>query len=328
MKDIMRYKQIATLMSKYVNGTKSALLHTQDNYTYGAPTIFGTYTGRYTYSSKTLDTYQTGLALHQIPRRDKEVRSFIVPPEGCAVYEADASGQESRLMAIKSGDDKILRIFSEGLDFHCMTGSGVVGREYDEFYEMYKTGDKHTYELRQMGKLTNLSCNYRIGGKALAKKSFDDYDIVMSIEQGMFQVNGFCRTYRGVPKYWDNSIKEAKALGYTETFGGRRYKLHDWSSRRVWETESAAIMFPIQGSGASMKNICVAEIHDADPDCHFALDLHDASFVWVPEESAQEKAKLLDDVLANIDYEKYWGFKPSIPLPYESKLGKNFSEVK
>jgi DNA polymerase-1 len=328
MRDICRYKQVATLMSKYVTAAKEALRHTGDGFIYGCPIIFGTYTGRYTYASKTLDTWRTGIALHQIPRRDKAIRSFLAPPDGYKVYEADAAGQESRLMAIRSGDPNMLKVFSDGLDFHAVTGSNVVGREYDEFMTQYRAGDHRTIEERQYGKLTNLSCNYRIGGKALSKKAFDDYDMFMTVDQGMFLVNGFSRTYQGVPKYWREVIIESKAKGYTEAFGGRRYKIRHWNGDRSWESESSAINLPIQGGGASMKNIAIAEIHEADADCHFSLDLHDASFVWVPEDRAQEKKEILDRTLAEIDYSKYWGFTPSIPLPYDSKVGANFGEVK
>jgi DNA polymerase I-like protein with 3'-5' exonuclease and polymerase domains len=328
VKDISRYKQISTLMSKYVNGAKNALEHTEDGYIYAAARIFGTYTGRYTYSSKTLDTFQFSLALHQIPRKDKDIRSCLVPPEGHLGYEADASGQESRLMAIQSGDETLLRIFTDGINFHTMTASGIVGRDYDELQKEVDAGNLKAIEHRQMGKLTNLSCNYRIGGEALAKKAFDEYDIQMTADTGFFITNSFKRMYPGVPRYWDASIRFARANGYTEALGGRRYKLTDWSGKRIWQTESTALMTPIQGSGASMKNIAIAETFDKVSDAHFALDLHDASFFWVPEDKAKEVARQIDEVLENIDYKTYWAREIPIKLPYESKIGKTFADLK
>lgn len=328
MKDILKYKQIATLQSKYIKGCKAALDHTGDGYIYCAPRIFGTYTGRFTYSSKTMDAYRTGIAFHQIPRRGKSIRSFLCPPPGFKGYEADAAGQESRLMAIRSKDPVMLRIFKDGLDFHAMTGSGIIGMEYTEFMDGYKKELPEIIEKRQFGKLTNLSCNYRIGGKALAKKAFDDYDMFISIDKGTFFVNTFTRSYVNVPVYWDEVIKFARTNGYTEAFGGRRYKIHDWSFARRWESESTAINTPIQGAGASQKNIVIAETFDRVPEAIFCLDLHDASFFWIPEESAVECGAKLDHVLETIDYSQYWGFTPPISLPFESKIGKSFSDLK
>lgn len=322
---IRRYKELATLMSKYIKGVEEALAHTGDGYIYGAPRIFGTYTGRFTYASKTLDTYKTSIALHQIPRKDKDVRSMMVPPEGYVLYEADAAGQESRLMAIRSRDEAMIKVFNDKLDFHTMTGSGIIGMEYTDLLAKYKEGDTRATEDRQMGKLANLSCNYRIGGKALSIKAFEDYDIVMSIDKGQFIVNSFVRTYPGVSKYWDEVIAFARSTGYTEAFGGRRYKIFDWSNKFRWASESSAINHPIQGAGASMKNIAITEVFNKEPDVTFILDLHDATFYYIPDESY---GKRIDNVLTNIDYNQHWGFTPPIALPYDSKMGKSWAEVK
>lgn len=263
---IIEAKQAATLYSKYVKSMYEALEHTGDGYIYPAPRIFGTYTGRFTYSSSTMGRdfsedkgkkFKTSIAAHQIPRKDKMIRSSMIAPDGWVIYEADASGQESRLMALRSNDEVMISIFAKDLNFHSMTGASIIGEDYTDFQAKYKAeGDDGGYftEQRQLGKLTNLSCNYRIGGKALANKAYLEYDTFLTIDTGMFLVNTFNRTYSGVPKYWEDVVWDSRQKGYTETFSGRRYKLTDWSSHR-WITESSAINVPIQGSGADMKEI-------------------------------------------------------------------------
>lgn len=335
---ILEAKVVATLMSKYVKTTIQALEHTGDGYIYGAPRIFGTYTGRFTYSnttrsfdsdSDTVSKFKTGIALHQLPRKAKAIRSMLLPPEGMAIYEADASGQESRLMAIRCGDETMLKVFKDDLNFHSMTGSSIIGYDYTEFEKKRAEEHDHGYftEQRQLGKLTNLSCNYRIGGKALSEKAFVNYDTFMTVDTGTFLVNTFKRSYPGVPAYWEDVVWEAKKQGYVDVFGGRRYKLSEWARER-WITESSAINVPIQGAGASMKEIAIAELYVKNPDCNFALDLHDANFMYVKTEDLLQKSKEMDHTLNTIDYEPYWGFKLPIPLPYESKYGYNFSDVK
>ena len=335
---ILQAKVVSTVMSKYVKTTHEALAHTGDGYIYGAPRIFGTYTGRFTYSnttksidfeSDTESKYKTGIALHQMPRKAKNIRAMLLPPEGTVLYEADASGQESRLMALRSGDETMLKVFRDDLNFHSMTGANIIGVDYWDFEEARaKEHDEGYYtEQRQLGKLTNLSCNYRIGGKSLSEKSFVNYDTFMTVETGNFLVKTFNRSYSGVPQYWEDVVWDSKQSGYTEAFGGRRFKLSKWHSDR-WMTESSAINVPIQGAGASMKEIAIAEMYVKNPSSQFALDLHDASFMYVPEENHTRSIKELDETLANINYSKYWGFTPSIPLPYESKFGVNFSQVK
>lgn len=325
---LLEARSISTLESKYVKTMYEALDHTTDGYIYGCPRIFGTYTGRFTYSNKTQDE-KTGIALHQIPRTAMEIRELLLPPEGYAVYEADAAGQESRLMAIRSGDPLMTEVFQKGLNFHSMTGSSIIGMDYYEFEAGRKLedGQGNLTEKRQLGKLTNLACNFRIGGKALSEKSFTQHDMYMPVETGMFLVNTFKRTYRGVPEYWDDVIRISQRDGFVEVFGGRRYKLNKWQTDR-WMTESSAINVPIQGAGASMKEIAIVETYNKNPDALFSLDLHDASFFYVKEDDVTRVAAEIDDTLNGIDYKPYWGFTPSVPLPYESKFGINFSEVK
>jgi len=335
---ILEAKVISTILSKYVKTTHEALAHTTDGYIYGAPRIFGTYTGRWTYSNTTkskdfeTDTstkFKTGIALHQMPRKAKDIREMLMPPEGYSIGELDASGQESRLMALRSGDETMLKIFKDDLNFHSMTGSSIIGEDYHEFEEKRDKEDGAGYytEQRQLGKLTNLSCNYRIGGKSLSEKAFVNYDTFMTIETGNFLVNTFKRTYPGVPVYWEDVVWDAKKVGYVEVFGGRRFKLSKWSTDR-WMTESSAINVPIQGAGASMKEIAVAELTEKVPEFKFSLDLHDASFGYIKTEKNEELFMAAQECLNSIDYEKYWGFKPSIPLPYEGGYGNNFGDVK
>lgn len=339
LETIIEAKQAATLHSKYVKSMYEALEHTGDGYIYPAPRIFGTYTGRFTYSSTTMGRdfdagkgrkFKTSIAAHQIPRRDKMIRASLAAPEGFEIYEADASGQESRLMALRSNDEMMINIFSKDMNFHSMTGASIIGEDYSDFMKKYalEEGDGGYYtEQRQLGKLTNLSCNYRIGGKALANKAYLEYDTFLTVETGIFLVNTFNRTYAGVPRYWDDVVWEAKQKGYTETFSGRRYKLTDWGTHR-WITESSAINVPIQGAGADMKEIAIKETFEKVPEAIFLLDLHDANFFYVPIDKAAELHERLDRTLNEIDYSVYWGFEPAIPLPYESKRGKTFAEVK
>jgi len=326
---ILEAKESTTLYSKYVKTCKEALAHNGDGYIYGSPRLFGTYTGRMTYSNATMRKFKTGIALHQIPRKATMIRAMLVPHEGFKIYEADASGQESRLMAIRSGDATMLKVFKEGLNFHSMTGSKIVTMDYNEFMELYKAEDDDGpyTEKRQMGKLTNLSCNYRISGRALAKQSFEKYGEFLDDATGNFLVKTFKESYPGVPLFWKQAVQDSRLNGYTEAFGGRRFKLCNWHTD-AWMTESSAISFQIQGSGASMKEIAIAELYEKVPEFHFSLDLHDATFGYIPEANAEEIKAKVDEVLDNIDYSKHWGFEPPIDLPYESKMGESFKDVK
>lgn len=335
---ILEAKEASTIYSKYVKTMKEALNHTGDGYIYSSPRLFGTYTGRMTYSNsvthkdpdkQTKTKYKTSIAMHQIPRKAKDVRASICPPEGYDILEFDAAGQESRLMALQSRDQTLLDIFTKGLNFHSMTGASIIGMDYDEFENIrnQEKDDGPMTEARQRGKLTNLACNFRISGKALAKQAFEKYDVMIDISTGNHLVKTFSTSYNGVPDYWKKSIYDARTNGFAETYGGRRFKISNWSQER-WGSESSAIMVPIQGSGASMKEIAISKLAKEIPEFNFALDLHDASFGYVLSDDAKRVFKEVEEFLNTIDYGPYWGFKPLIQLPYDGKMGQSFADVK
>lgn len=338
VRKILEAKEASTLYSKYVKTMKEALEHTGDGYIYSSPRLFGTYTGRMTYSNsvthkdpdkETKKKFKTSIAMHQIPRKAKDIRASMCSPEGYDIIEFDAAGQESRLMALQSQDQTLLDIFTKGLNFHSMTGASIIGMDYDDFEEIRnkEKDDGPMTEARQRGKLTNLACNFRISGRALAKQAFEKYDVMLDISTGNHLVKTFANSYDGIPDYWKRSIHEARSQGYAETYGGRRFKIHNWLQER-WASESSAIMVPIQGSGASMKEVAIASLAKEFPEFHFALDLHDASFGYVLSDDAKRIFSEMEEFLNSIDYQKFWGFKPSIALPYDGKMGSTFADVK
>ena len=294
---VIGLKTLYTLRSKYLAELPMKL--------YSQPNIFGTYTGRFTYSSK-IGKERTSIALHQLPSRSKAIRSLLIAPPGYVLFEADADQQEAKLMALATQDPRMLQIFQEGRDFHQETGDLINGN-------------------RKFGKLANLSCNYRISAPSLRRRAFMQHDITMDIQMAQKIVWAFESNYSNIPRWWHKSIRTSFQRGYTEEFGGRRCYLKD----KQFVSEQTCVNFPIQGAGASMKLIAISAIKKAGYPVQFLLDLHDASFYLMSE---ADKARGLDQelkqFLSSIDYEPHWGFKPSVKLSYSVTSGKNFADLK
>lgn len=323
LKLLMETRRNLTLRSKYIYTTAEALQRTGDGYLYAVPRMFGTTTGRLTYSNETLRGVKVSIAAQQMPRKAKNVRSFLTAPEGMYVFETDAASQESRIMGIWSGDPEIIRIFNEGMNFHSYMAARIYGRSYEEFQLAYEREDPATIEQRQFGKLTNLSCNFRIGGKKLAHKAFIDYDTYMAESDGRMLTKTFTNSYVRVPDYWKAIIAFAKEHGYTYTLAQRRYKVGNYlQGSDAWKVEGTVISHPIQGTGADMFYAAVSQVREAI----LMTTLHDGLF-WAVREEAE--AKDIVDRLNATPYDELWGVKLPIPLLYEeSKLGLNFSDVK
>lgn len=330
---ILRARQAITLRSKYINTVHEALAHTGDGYMYGKPTLFGTTSGRLTYSSETTRGVKVSIAQHQIPRKDKIIRDYLAPPEGTNVGETDAMAQESRIMGIWSGDPEIIRIFNEGINFHSYMAAHIYGLSYETFQAAYKAegeaGGQYT-EWRQMGKLTNLSCNFRIGGKKLALKALTEYDTYMTEMEGRKLTRTFQERYQNVPRYWKSIVAFAAQHGYSYTLAQRRWKVpvDMLAGSDAWKVEGTIISHPIQGTGGDMFLAALSSV----PDARIQTNMHDGIF-WVLDEgpAGKEEFDHILDAMNKTDYQALWDLPDPLPIPllYEAtKIGTSYAQLK
>jgi hypothetical protein len=75
--------------------------------------------------------------------------------------------------------------------------------------------------------------------------------------------------------------------------------------------------------------LSVIKNHFAEMGAHFAWDLHDALFLYLPDDQyAEGKAVKIREILSNLPYKKAWGWEPKVPLPVDCKIGKNWGSLK
>lgn len=321
---LIKAKECSTNLSKYVDTAIQALNRTGDGHFYGVPRIFGADTGRFTMSNSTMDRrddMKVSIAMHQIPRKAPEIREYMEAPEGMVLMEADAVAQEFCIMAIWSRDENMIKIRRNNIDPHAWMAGEIYGIPWEAINEGRKKGDKQAEEIRQNGKLLNLSSNFRIGGKAYARKSFTEYDKWMSEQDGFYMQKIFKTRYEGVPRYWDSIINFAKTNGYTYTLAQRRYKINKWGGQDTWKSEGIAISLPIQGTAAEHLHATMTSCHD-----HVMMTtLHDAMFFAV---SGEQEAKEIDAKMNSVNYEQMWNVPLPVSLPFTYKLGTSFKDVK
>lgn len=329
LRTLLKARQALTIRSKYINTAREALARTGDGFMYGKPMMFGTQSGRLTYGSDTMGM-KVSIAQHQIPRKDKLVRAYLSPPPNTNLFETDAIAQESRIMGIWSGDSEIIRIFNDGTNFHTHMASQIYGMSYEDLQAAYKAEVPVAIERRQMGKLTNLACNFRIGGKSLSKKALTEYDTYMTEIEGRKLVQTFKRAYPGVPAYWTAIIDFAKQHGYSYTLAQRRWKVpvEMLSGADAWKVEGTVISHPIQGTGGDMFYAALSSV----PDARIQTNMHDGIF-WVVDEGPEgkEEAEHILEMMNKTPYEKLWNMPTELPikLQYEgSKIGTSYADVK
>ena len=327
LRTVLDFKKLATIESKFINGINNSVAYNGSHYTHAFPNIFGTYTGRYTYVAKTLKKWPSGIANHQLPRKGP-IRSLLTAPEGYVVCELDGEQQELRFVGQMSGDTNLIHDFNSGIDPHSSMASFISGIPYEDMVRLYEEEEKEATNYRYAGKLLNLSCQYRIGAKALAYKFFTTYGIMILKGEAFRYLGMYKSRYPGVKKYWDRAIWSAKDSGYAESIASRRFHLKFWSGKYEYGTEQSAINFPIQGSGGDHKNAAISILARKFPEAIFTLDLHDGIWYYLPEDHAKELALDMRDMLNKTNWSRLWNRDIKLPLPFGAKIGPSFGEVK
>ena len=188
--------------------------------------------------------------LQNIPIRTAEgrrVREAFVAPAGSVIASADYSQIELRIMAHISGDESLLRAFTEGIDVHRATAAEVFG----------STPDQVSSEQRRYAKVINFGLIYGMSSFGLAR------NLGIETKAAASYIDRYFARYPGVKIYMDETKALAKEKGYVETVFGRRLYLPEINSPngpRRGGAERAAINAPMQGTAADLIKLSMVEV--------------------------------------------------------------------
>lgn len=333
-KQIREYREAVGNKVKFVDAPIKSVLYNEDGCSHPGARVFGTYTGRLTYSSKQgkgVNAKQTGWAIHQ-EKKDAEFRDIVIAPPGYTIVEADAAGQEFKWMAIASKDPTMLSLCEPGEDPHSyMTCQIYKSEDYREFMRKVEAEDKAAKKSRQMGKVGNLSLQYRTSPPKFRSVARVQYDIPMTMDEAKLIHKTYQRTYPRVVTYWAHQIVLTQHRGYAETFAGRRVQVvGNWNGNFGWNMGSTAINYPIQGTGAEQKYLALQVLKDYLPTRmgRFMLDLHDGIYMVFPDHLAMKAAAEIKIMLDDLPYGAAWNFLPPVPLTWDIKMGKSWGSLR
>lgn len=339
---IVRRKELQTEYDKFITTALECL--EEGDVIHPDPIMNSTYTGRMTYSvHQTVKTVKTlkngkirevktkialGLPIHQLKRG--KLRKMFVAPKGYKLVEMDFAGQEMRLMASVAPESKMIELFNKDADLHAYTAAGIYGIPFNEFQGMKET--KEYKEMRQLGKVTNLSLQYRLSAKNLYRVWHDKYELTDKTEQDAVRARDvYLEIYGGIANYWRDIVNFARNNGFVENMAGRKHYLDKWSGEDEWASQQTAINFPIQSTGAEQKILALYELRAVMSleGVLLAWDLHDGMYFFVPDGVMQEDVILeMVNIASNLDYKKAWGWEPKVKFPVEAKVGDNWADLK
>ena len=234
-------------------------------------------------------------------------------------------------MAILSNDHVMLQLCQPGEDAHSYMGARIVNKDYRFLQTAAKVKDSQEEADRYLGKVANLSLQYRTYPKTLRKVARVHYNIPMELPEAQRIHRTYQSTYTQVPIYWDRQIGIVRKQGYAETLAGRRVQVvGDWDGKLGWQMESTSLNYPVQGTGADQKYLAlkVLKPYLLDVCGRFAWDLHDGIYLWVPDDKVEKVLVEGRRLLNHLPYESEWGFTPPIPLPWDAKFGKSWGALK
>lgn len=206
----------------------------------GTISVGGTETARFSHS-KTL--WGTGINLATVPRK---LRSMFIADDGFEFAEFDLNRGESWVYAHLSEDPELLRIHTEGLDFHAETASTISVAFGDPLTVDWIVANKEedAYKIRYVGKRVNHATSYRMKsfkGAEIVNKEAEDTGVTVTVAQTADAQKLWKEKYFMVPAWW----KEIEAtLSDTRTMitpYNRIHKFHGAWGEDLFKTATAYV---------------------------------------------------------------------------------------
>jgi DNA polymerase-1 len=249
--------------------------------------------------------------LQNIPVRTAEgrrIREAFVAPPGSRIMSADYSQIELRIMAHISGDENLLRAFSQGEDIHRATAAEIFGVTVLEV----------NTEQRRVAKTINFGLIYGMSAFGLAA------GLGITRDAAKLYIDRYFMRYPGVAQYMEETRSLARQRGYVETVFGRRLwlpEINGGNGPRRQGAERAAINAPMQGTAADLIKLSMIAVQDwlehSGKQTKMIMQVHDELVLEVPDAEFAEVRTRLPELMCGVARLK-------VPLIAEVGAGANW----
>lgn len=304
--------------------------------------------------------------LQQLPRRKDEtelsplalkytnmIREFFIADEGKVLVGADYASLEVVIFADDAGDEPLLDVIRNNLDFYsqvAIDATGISGYVADKKAPNFLKS--HHPALRQAAKVYGLGIRYGMGDFKLSKT----LDIGKS-EAGQI-LKSYFKKYPKLATRMEELKTQAKQNGFVKSKAGRIRHLPDvqnlnssWGevlgdSLKLWEKYHEnptkykqmkylsgkylgdlrnALNFPIQSMAASIVNAASAAIQNEfkarNIDATIIMNVHDEIVVSAPIDQVDIVKEIIQSKMEQTT-------QLSVPLTAEPQVGTKYSELK
>jgi DNA polymerase-1 len=303
---ILHYRQLSKLQSTYVEGLlKEVRKDTGKVHTYYRQTIAAT--GRLSSQFPNLQNIPIRL------EEGRQIRKAFVPSEpGWFIVAADYSQIELRVLAHISGDENLKEAFINDMDIHTKTAMDVFG----------VSADQVDSNMRRSAKAVNFGIVYGISDFGLSQ------NLGITRKEAAHFIEQYFEVFKGVRKFMDDVVKDARRDGYVTTLLERRRYLNDIKASNFnlrSFAERTAMNTPIQGTAADIIKLAMvhmdATLRERKLKSRMLLQVHDELVFEVPQDELELMKTLVPEVMAG-------ALKIDVPLKADMSFGDNWYEAK
>ena len=253
--------------------------------------------------------------LHNIPVRSEAGRAFrkaFVPAPGFSLLVADYNQIELRCIAHLADDPGLIAAFTEGRDVHTAVAAQVFHVPEREV----------TSQQRNFSKMVSYGLAYGMEAYGLAQR------LGVPTKEAAEILDEYFRAFPNVKSYMEQTVREARQRGYTETLFGRRRQIPELASSnfRIRQAgERQAMNAGIQGLAADIFKVALVRLDDALEDANMVsrlvLQVHDEVIIeMTPDESDKVRETTLSIMQG--------AFTLKVPLDVNLAVGKSWADAK
>ncbi len=249
--------------------------------------------------------------LQNIPIRTplgRLIREAFIAADGHVILSADYSQIELRVIAHLSGDEVLVKAFSDGIDVHSQTASEILGIPLKDVDQSH----------RRIAKAVNYGLVYGQTAFGLSRA------LGIPRKEAKQYIDTYFERFSGVAAYMEQTIVDAKEAGFAKTMFGRVRPVPDVRSGNFMKRKAAervAQNTPVQGAAADiMKRAMLAvdaRLTTEKIPAKVILTVHDELVLEV-KEGALESAKEC------VSHEMMGAAELSVPLVVDTGVGAHW----
>ena len=321
---LLKYREKRKLVTTYGQEFLNQHVHPKTKRIHSHFDPMGTETGRW--SSKNPN-------MQNIPKGAEYREPFCAQKEGYSIISADFSGQELRLLAHISQEEKFIKAIQENKDLHSYSASLLFGIPYEDFFEKDEEGHVKIDNLGEPVIKSEMKKKYRNPAKSITfglmygmgpNKLSRQLDIELFEAKTLFKK--YFETFPAIKNLMDELTKNVRERKYAYSpLDGRRrdYTGIDWDNpKQAAGAINAAKNMPFQGCGASVTKLSLIYLRRAikskNLDAKILITVHDEVLIEVRDDQAEICAELVKEKM-----EKAFNyFAPSVPMVVSPQIAK------